>query len=120
MKKEIIMNTPMDVHLSILRHVNTTVRTLPYFAYIVVGRRPYPTPENTEEVYWCCASGRNFFSCVATLRERALLWARTQRKVDITGVTDEESFPVLVNTGDVQIAIQPLTFNDWILEPHLS
>ncbi|PIQ68048.1 MAG: hypothetical protein COV91_06230 [Candidatus Taylorbacteria bacterium CG11_big_fil_rev_8_21_14_0_20_46_11] len=85
---------------------------------IVIGKREFVLPPHTEEVYWCCASGRNFFSCVAVLRERALRWARSERVQTVTGITDEESLPVMVNTGKERIDILPITFNDWILKFH--
>lgn len=109
----------MDIHISILYRTDGAPPPH-HFGRLVIGKRLYTFPPNNKEVYWCCASGQNFFSCVDAVKKRAILWAMARRINDITGVTDEESLLVLVNTGKTQVVITPITFNNWILQPHLS
>jgi len=112
------MKTSMDIHISIFQQINGTLPPH-HLGQLVIGKRLYALPSNSEEVHWCCASGRNFFSCVEAVRKRALRWAKAYGINDIAGVTDEKSLPVLVNTGTFTVDITPITFNDW-LNPHIT
>lgn len=114
------MNTPasLDIHVSILKQVDQ-FGSETYRTRIVIGKRQLIPEPNTEEVFWCCASGRNFFNCVNAVRERALCWTQSQLIKEVTGLTDSETTPVTLNMGKNSITIAPVTYNDWFLEPHL-
>ncbi len=108
----------LDIHLSILKRVGEFGR-ITYQAKVVVGERILSSEPETEEVFWCCASGRNLFDCCKAIREHALCWIKSQLITEVTGLTDSETLPVTLNTEENHIDIKPVTYNDWFLDAHL-
>lgn len=111
------MVASLDINLSILKRTDKQ-DPLPYSVRVTIGKRDFSTVEGVREVFWCCTSGRNFFDCVATVKEYALCWAKTLGIEDIPGLTDSALFSVTVTSEKTCIDIEPVTFNDWILEFH--
>ena len=109
----------LDMHLSVLKRVGEFGSTT-YQAKIIVGERILIPEPDTEEIFWCCASGRNLFDCVGAIRERALCWVKSQLITEVTGLTDSETLPVKLNAKESRVDIKPVTYNDWFLEAHLS
>ena len=108
----------LDIHVSILKRVDP-FGSETHRARIIIGKRQFEPEPDTEEVFWCCASGRNFFDCVRSVREQALSWAELKRIANVTGLTDSETISAKLQTGEIAIVIEPVTYNDWLLEPHV-
>ncbi|MSU56339.1 MAG: hypothetical protein EXS51_03470 [Candidatus Taylorbacteria bacterium] len=113
------MTIPMDIGVVIVRRKEPR-GALTHFATLVVGRPNLPMSANEEEVFRCNATGKSFFSCLAALKERVLVWAEINGVQEISGITNNEDCPlVLQTTSEEKITITPITYNDWILEVHL-
>lgn len=108
----------LDMHLSVLKRVEK-FGGITYQARVVIGERITNSEPETEEVFWCCASGRNLFDCCNAVRERALCWIKSQLITEVTGLTDSEVLPTTLNTGGCRIDIKSVAYNDWFLEAHL-
>lgn len=110
---------PMDIGVVIVRQKESG-GALTHFATLFIGRPDIQLKTNEKEVFRCNAAGRNFFSCIAALKERSLAWATLYDVKEITGLTNEEDCLLTLHTpsGEKTI-ITPVTYNDWILEVHL-
>lgn len=113
------MTIPMDIGVVIVRRKEPG-GALTHFATLIIGRPNLQLKENEKEVFRCNAAGKSFFSCIAALKERSLVWANLYGVQEIAGITNEEDCLLTLETpSGEKIIITPVTYNDWILDVHL-
>lgn len=108
---------PMDVFVHIIKQSNKSGGESLYFARLTIGRPDLRLEENSEEAYFCGAVGKSFFACIASIKERALLWAEREGVGHISGLVDNEPCPLTLRTPHEEIEVVPVTYNDWFAKP---
>lgn len=113
------MTIPMDIGVVVVQRKEQG-GALTYSATLIIGQPNLRLKANEEEVFRCNAVGKSFFACIVALKERALVWADINGVQEITGLTDNENCPFVLQTPSAEEIISiPTTYNDWILEVHL-
>ncbi len=102
----------MDIGLVITKH-SSEGRTW-YSARWVVGSGLLD--ERSGEKWRCNAAGKTLESCIAAVRERALIWAKEGGIADIEGLTSGELCILNLHQGEDIIELVPVTYNDWLTQ----
>ncbi len=111
---------PMEITVHIVKHTSQVDNRVSHRAILTIGSPKLALDANSEEVFWCSATGRSLFACVTALKERTLAWAETYGIPLIAGLSDNEPCPLILKVGDPmaegETHIVPVIYNDWVLD----
>ncbi len=110
----------MEITLHIIKRRSEHDGSYSYSARLTINLPQIEIDPNCEEeVFWVAATGKSFFGCLDTVRTRAEKWAQDNGVLAIGGLTGNDDCPLILRAGNEVVEIQPIIYNDWILEAHL-